>query len=524
MYGKFVRITENAVKILILGLWSLIMTGLFVVCVIKTVDMFGATESIVFLNDSIAKNLLWIVVTYAIMVCIVITVKKIVPNIVTDHMTGNKNIIGISVTVLVTIFLVWWISITHYEPESDQILCMQYAKELLEGKYESWKTGYMSLFPFQNGIVFFDVMLVLLFGDNAFIAFQYINVVFFIIAVIAVYVACNYMFKKEKSVFVWLALVTFYPFAMYVVYCYGIMIGFSLAMVAVMFLFEYFDKRRLKYLVFCGISITLSIIMKLNYSIVLVAIVLYLLFDMVVSKKIKNLAGILIIIAIYFAGSKGMNAAVEAVTNQPVAKGMPKIAWVAMGLNDSANTEGRFDGYSIYVYEKNNRDTDITIQECKEHIVERLKLLAKTRLPKFYYHKITSQWNNPTWECFVLQERKSNTPKCAVKNAVLEENNQTYKDIMNVMQTLINFGAMLYIIKKWKNFKPLSVYELFNAVLMIGAFVFFTVWEANSQYVVPYYFLIIPYSVIGWKAAATKTAGMIEVFAAERKKGNAEKS
>ena len=48
-------------------------------------------------------------------------------------------------------------------------------------------------------------------------------------------------------------------------------------------------------------------------------------------------------------------------------------------------------------------------------------------------------------------------------------------------------------------FDSLTVYELFNAVLMIGGFVFFTFWEAKSQYVAPYYFVIIPYAVIGWK-------------------------
>ncbi|MGN0406831.1 MAG: glycosyltransferase family 39 protein [Bacteroides sp.] len=520
MYGRFVRITENAVKILILGLWSLIMTGLFAVCVIKTVDMVGF--DIYFINDSLSMNLLWIAVAYVMMLGIFITVKKYVPLKVRLWAVNNKNKIGMAFALLAASVLVWWIAVTQYEPLADQMRCMQCAEELLKGNYEAWNTGYMSVYPFQNGMVFFDALLIVLFGDKAFVAFQYVNVLFFIIAVIAVYVTCGFLFRKERSIFILLSLAFFYPFAIYVVFCYGTMIGFSLAAVAVMFLFRYFDNRRLKYLVLCGISITLSLIMKSNYAIVLVGIALYLLFDAVVAKKIKNMAGLLIIIAIYFAGSKGMNAAVEAVTNQPVAQGIPKIAWVAMGLNDSANAPGWWDGYNSYVYEKNNRDTKATTDECIKYINNRRELILEKGFAKFFYRKITSQWNNPTWECFVLQERESNTPKRAVKDAVLEENNQIYKDIMNVMQTLINFGAVLYIIKKWKNFKSLSVYELFNAVLMIGAFVFFTIWEAKSQYVAPYYFLIIPYSVIGWKGAVTKTAGMIEAFVAERKHCNAE--
>ena len=43
------------------------------------------------------------------------------------------------------------------------------------------------------------------------------------------------------------------------------------------------------------------------------------------------------------------------------------------------------------------------------------------------------------------------------------------------------------------------IYELFNAVIMMGAFVFYMFWEAKSQYTLPYYYLLIPYAVMGWQ-------------------------
>lgn len=71
---------------------------------------------------------------------------------------------------------------------------------------------------------------------------------------------------------------------------------------------------------------------------------------------------------------------------------------------------------------KNGMDKEKTIQECMEHIGDRIVILIdEKRLIKFYYRKITSQW------------------------------------------------------------------------------------EANSSYVLPYYYLVIPYSVVGWKWGVVKT-------------------
>lgn len=519
MNNRFVNIFESAVKILILGIWSVIMLGLFALCIVRTVDMGGKFD-MYFLHDSPIRQFIYIAVLYVVMVAVSILIKNYAPDSICKWVIKNKNYIGVAVTVIISLFLIWWISITWYEPVNDQMTCFECAKAFLQGDREEWVSGYMSLFPFQNGLVFFDMLLVLLFGDNAYIAFQYINVLFFIVAVIAIYKTCRCMFKKDNSLFIWFALLLFYPFAIYVVYCYGTMIGFSFAALAVMFLFMYFDNRRLLYPALCSVSMILSIIMKPNYSIVLVGIILYLIYDVIASclkmkkpdKRIvkKSIIGLLIVISIYFIGSKAVNSMFDAITGYHN-NGIPKIAWVAMGLHGGEIPEGWWDGYTGWVYERNNRNAKATIQECVNHIDDRIAILTnEKRLIKFYYKKISSEWNNPTWEGFNIQWVKSNAPGNQIKESVQQGNNQVYKEILNICQTLINFGIILYILTKWANFKSFSVYELFNAVLMIGAFIFWTVWEAKSQYVLPYYYFIIPYAIVGWKSVVSKTVLICE--------------
>lgn len=514
---KFGAKVEKSVRLLILVLWSAIMLFLFAMCIIKTVDVINDMD-VYFLDDSPAVNIICIILLYLCTVAAAYMVKRFVPDYIKDRIIRHRDIIGILVTAAVAAFLVCWICITQYEPSSDQLLCMKYANELLEGNTDNWVTGYMSVYPFQNGLVLFDALLIRLFGSNAFVAFQLINVIFFVVAVIAMYISCGYMFKKDNSIIVWLACVLFYPFAMYVVYCYGTMIGFSLACIAEMFLFMYFDKGKLCYIILSGISITLSIIIKSNYAIFLVGILLYLVFHAVTEKSLKSAACAVIVLAVYAAGQGAMDYTVEHVTGKPLAQGAPKIGWVAMGLNDAVNTPGWFDNYNTYVYEKNGRDRDATVKECISHIKQRGRIILETGFFSFYYEKITSQWNNPTWECFNFQSNYSGTPDYSIKQSVLPGNNQIYKDVLDILQTEINFGVLLYIIMKWRDADKASVYELFNAVLMIGGFIFYIIWEAKSQYAAPYYFLIIPYSVMGWKNTAGLCADYLLPHKAEERR------
>lgn len=165
MSDKLMHTVECAFKILILGIWTVIMIGLFVVCTVRTVDM-GEFDSY-FLHDSPILQFASIVVLYLMMSVMCLLTKKYMPDNICKWFDKNKNCIGAIVGAGVSLFLIWWISITHYEPVSDQMHCLLHAKELLNGNNYAWTAGkYMSVYPFQNGLVFFDMLLILFFGTT----------------------------------------------------------------------------------------------------------------------------------------------------------------------------------------------------------------------------------------------------------------------------------------------------------------------------------------------------------------------
>lgn len=485
---------ENLLKRTVLIIWFLIMAFITAASLVITVNITHDMD-IAFENDNIGLNILWLLIFAAAGYGLFRWRKN-------KTIKNTRNIFVI-VTALVAIFLVAWISCTQFEVTSDQKICMDCARDLLKGINERWITGYMSVYPFQNGLVLFDALLILVFKDMAELAFQYANVLFFIIAAFAVYKSYKLAFEKSDKVGigVWLLLILFYPFAMFVLFCYGTMIGFMFAAIAIMCLLQYFKSDKIKMLLLAAIAMSLSMFFKSNYIIVIIGMCIFLLYNALTKKSVRSFIGIVLIIGIYMLSNLGLNSLVSAITKTPVADGIPKIAWIAMGIQETSNAPGWFTNYNGYIYEKNNRDKDATVKACEELISKRVKFLVtnKRQGARFYYKKITSEWCVPDWEGINLQERMMLAQDNPLKKLVNWDNANLLKYILNIVQTIINFGILAYIVYGLKDVSKVGIYELIFAVMMIGGFILFLIWEAKSQYTLPYYYLIIPYAVLGWQ-------------------------
>ena len=104
---------------------------------------------------------------------------------------------------------------------------------------------------------------------------------------------------------------------------------------------------------------------------------------------------------------------------------------------------GWYNGYTQKIYKKNKYDYQLTKERVNSDIEKSVIKLKEN--PKyacnFFYEKVTSQWNNPTFHCFLIySKRKSDIPKYKVVKSILSENRTTNKiltNYMNILQTLI---------------------------------------------------------------------------------------
>ena len=91
---------------------------------------------------------------------------------------------------------------------------------------------------------------------------------------------------------------------------------------------------------------------------------------------------------------------------------------------------------------------------------------------------------------------------------------------LNYMQTVILLGVLLFLVLRRRSG---NLYELAGAVVFLGGYLFHTFWESSASYTIPYFILLVPYSVCGmaeWAAFLERTAERIR----EVKSGRAEKT
>ena len=163
---------------------------------------------------------------------------------------------------------------------------------------------------------------------------------------------------------------------------------------------------------------------------------------------------------------------------------------------------GWYNGYNRNIYKKNQYDSEKAKDNIKNDLSKTINKLKDN--PKytveFFYKKIVSQWNNPTFQCFwINNSRRTGTGK--EKPAIVKSINGYGKvnkvifECMNIIQSIILFGATIFMLT---NFKKNNIKQLIFAVMFIGGFLFHLIWEAKCQYTITYFVLLIPYSIRGY--------------------------
>lgn len=212
-----------------------------------------------------------------------------------------------------------------------------------------------------------------------------------------------------------------------------------------------------------------------------------------------------VFLLVYLAGGKLITRQMERIIRQPLPQGMPKLTWVAMGLEDGGEAPGYWNGTSVRIYTENDYDTRKTTQAAAEEIKEQIKQFTNNwkNGVKFFAKKTAAQWSEPTFGSIeISRNRESEKPLPGWIAGIYEENeNAWYIELCNLYQTLVYMGTVLYVLTRWKTVRT---EELIYAVIVMGGFVFHLFWEGKSQYVMPYFWLLIPYAVMGYEMTGKK--------------------
>ena len=126
--------------------------------------------------------------------------------------------------------------------------------------------------------------------------------------------------------------------------------------------------------------------------------------------------------------------------------------------------------------------------------------------------KLAAEWNDPTFGAILVNSGRDGNPQMPlfINSIINGRTGYVLRGYLNYFQSILLFGGLLYFVLTGSK---QSRENLIMGIALVGGFVFHVFWEAKSQYVLPYFLLVIPYSVKGYDLLIKK----ISDFSACRK-------
>ena len=411
-----------------------------------------------------------------------------------------------------------WVVCTQVPANADQRFTMMAARSIAQGDFSN--TGpYSYLYIYNNQIGWTMVIYLLdkLFGPLNYAAYQLLmaGLTVLILNELTCFGALLGMSRAKQLAVIVLG-AAFVPLALYSSFIYGTIPGLWLSLAAIRLEIQYFRDGRLRHGILSALCIALAVMVKMNYLIFMAAMLIYALLEAFGKKGIKKLMIVLFMAVFYVVQARVPVAALENISGKPVPQGCATLSWVAMGLQDGERP-GWYNQYNENTFAESSYDVHEQIKWVKSDIKYRIgELLSDLDYARnFFVKKTASQWNEPTFQSVWVS---INHYQDAYRHGVMSVDNSWPQGIlspmgnhkvtlyMNHLSFLMLVGCLLYSLLC--SAQGENHYRLILAMVVVGGFLFHLVWEVKGQYALPYYVLLLPYTVMGYSKAAECLAAL----------------
>lgn len=494
--GQFEKIVSKCVLVLC----GMLFAGLFVcgLAVTAVSNMDLSEEHLVLRYDSIVWNLLGLTAALILWVGIY----RLICRFYRENRYQTILIIG---TVAAFIYSVYWVYSTKTVPQADQLTICEFADAFNAGDYTGLRKGYyVSEQRHQLGIITFLRILFKLFGASNYKALQYLNA---FLASGIVYLGAKYAEEltrdKRMGLMTLVLELVCVPLFFYTPFVYGEIIS-VFCMIASLYLFtKAVRKFCWRTAVGAGLVVGFGVWVRNNTVIVLIAMVLFLLYKFLSGPKGKWV----ILAAVLIAGTMLFQVGTGILYKNHIpedAAGIPSIAWIAMGVNDTNGYAGSYDGTAVRIFEENDYDPEATTEAALQILSD----FGKTciRNPKyalsFYWRKINLQWNAPMYQCLEMNNKvegeQGTWPRLFYEGSF----GRYATEYMNVFQSTGYFLLLVLLIGAVKRKEKLDDYV--GIIAILGGFCFTVIGENKARYAFPYFILMLPYFAAGIKRIANR--------------------
>ena len=300
--------------------------------------------------------------------------------------------------------------------------------------------------------------------------------------------------------------------------------------------------RMLRQILFTGFGsilfLTLSVMLRKNSLIPIIAVLLVLLFEALrPGRNGKMRLGLLIMAVCLAVTSVGILPLVqkcyEKKAGNTLSSGVTAMSYLAMGMQEASRGCGWYNGFNIDTYDTAGMDTALANEISRLAIDERLTYFREHPgyTADFYLHKHLSQWADGTYA-----SRQATLATYGGRSAFFKEVyegslSEGYIEWCNAWQNVLYLGVLVFCIGSLKKRRKSKVvghmadqtagytagctadhmadqhgadwhgadrlYIYVGLIAVLGGFLFHTFWEANSRYIFSYSLLLMPYCGAG---------------------------
>ena len=267
--------------------------------------------------------------------------------------------------------------------------------------------------------------------------------------------------------------------------------------------------------------LTLSVMLRKNSLIPVIAVLLVLLFEALrFGRSVRSrlcLLGIAVCLAVSSVGILPLvQKCYEKKAGNTLSSGVTAMSYLAMGMQEAPRGCGWYNGFNIDTYDIAGMDTALANEISRLAIDERLAYFREHPgyTANFYLHKHLSQWADGTYA-----SRQATLATYGGRSSFFKEVYEGslsggYIEWCNAWQNALYLGVLVFCIDSLKKRRESRVaghmadqtadrhgadqlYVYVGLIAVLGGFLFHTFWEANSRYIFSYSLLLMPYCGAG---------------------------
>lgn len=464
-------------------------------------------ELIVFKTDSILLNLLFLVLSVAAGTVLMLIMR---------HLGWMKHIrawmlaVGLGTWILLVGCI--WVSLSMSSPTQDSYIVTRAGVAAAMGDLSYIDAKYFIRFPFQLGYVLWTELWARLFNltHEGYLVLEYINVICLALGEAALVLITDRLFKNREVTFATSVLLAlFMQPVIFSTFLYGTIPGLCFALWSILLFIRYLQTDKWRYIVGAGLLLAVSVGLKLNNLILLVAMAIILIAHLLRGKALRRAAALVMLCVLVLPLMNLGKWQYSLRTDKDFGDGIPMLSWMAMGLNEAAAGPGWYGyEYTVGNFHAENCDSDAAAENSKAEIKERLEYFGEdpAYAVGFFKDKILSQWNETTYQSlWNNQVRGQYAPKTGIAAYACGEGEYTVKALMDVGVQFIYWGMLIATVllllaqvrKNPEGGLPETALYLIP-LFFLGGFLYHALFEAKSQYVIGYVTLMIPYAVWGF--------------------------